>query len=121
MSRFCVRAVPTGFKFDLHAGNGEIILSSEVYKTRTACRRGIESVLRAVARAKFADQTFSDAPTCSNPKFELYRDRSGEFRFRLRARNGEIVATSEPYTTRAACENGIESTRKNAPTAQIIS
>lgn len=120
MSQFCIRAVPTGFKFDLHAGNGEIILSSEVYKTRATCRRGIESVLRAITRAKFADQTAPDAPECTNPKFELYRDRSGAFRFRLRARNGEIVATSEPYTTHAACENGIESTRKNAPKAQII-
>lgn len=120
MSSFRIRAVPTGFKFDLHAGNGEPILSSEVYKTRTACRRGIESVLRAVASAKFADLTEATESDITNPKFELFRDKSGAFRFRLRARNGEIVATSEPYSTHAACENGIASTRKNAPTAEII-
>ncbi len=53
-------------------------------------------------------------------KFEVYRDSAGEFRFRLRAANGEVIAASEGYKTRAGCENGIESVRKNAPTAPIV-
>ena len=58
--------------------------------------------------------------TVTNPKFEMYRDKAGEYRFRLKARNGEIIASSEGYTGKAACENGIESVRKNAPEAEIV-
>ena len=47
-------------------------------------------------------------------KFELYKDKAGEFRFRLKAGNGETILSSEGYTTKASCENGIESVRKNA-------
>lgn len=50
-------------------------------------------------------------------KFELYKDKSGEFRFRLKAGNGEIIAVSESYKTKGGAENGIESVKTNAPTA----
>jgi len=52
-------------------------------------------------------------------KFELYKDASGQFRFRLRAPNNEIIAASEAYTTKAACMTGIESVKKNAQIAEI--
>lgn len=52
-------------------------------------------------------------------KFELYTDRRGEFRFRLKASNGETIAVSEGYKTKAGAKNGIESVRKNAPTAPV--
>jgi uncharacterized protein YegP (UPF0339 family) len=55
----------------------------------------------------------------TNPKFELYLDRAGKYRFRLKARNGEIIAVSEGYTAKASCENGIDSVRKNALYAEI--
>ena len=48
-------------------------------------------------------------------KFELYTDKAGEFRFRLKAGNGQIILASEGYKKRASAENGIESVRKNAP------
>lgn len=48
-------------------------------------------------------------------KFELYTDKAGEFRFRLKAGNGEIILASEGYKQRASAENGIESVKKNAP------
>ena len=54
-----------------------------------------------------------------NPKFEVYKDKAGEFRFRLTAKNGQIIATSEGYSAKAACMNGIESVKKNAPDAAI--
>ena len=47
-------------------------------------------------------------------KFEIFKDSAGEFRFRLKAANGEIIATSEGYTSKGGCENGIESVKKNA-------
>jgi uncharacterized protein YegP (UPF0339 family) len=52
-------------------------------------------------------------------KFEVFEDASGQFRFRLVAPNGEIIAASEAYTTKAACMNGIESVKTNAPVAEI--
>ena len=56
----------------------------------------------------------------AKPKFEIFTDTSGQFRFRLKAPNGEIIATSEAYTTKAACQNGIESVQTNAPIAEIV-
>ena len=58
--------------------------------------------------------------TAINPKFEMYVDKKGEFRFRLKARNGQIIATSEGYVAKDGCLNGIESVRKNAPDAEIV-
>ena len=119
MQHFSIRAVPTGYKFDLKAPNGQVIATSEVYETRAACRKGIESVRKSVIKAKLEDQTEESLEAVTNPKFQLYQDKSGNFRFRLKSRNGQVVAVSESYSTKAACENGIESIRKNAPTAEI--
>jgi hypothetical protein len=52
-------------------------------------------------------------------KFELYTDASGQYRFRLKASNGEIIAASESYTTRAGAQNGIDSVKRNAPDAPV--
>ncbi|MBS7615645.1 YegP family protein [Candidatus Bathyarchaeota archaeon] len=54
------------------------------------------------------------------PKFEWFKDKSGKFRFRLVAPNGEIIAVSEAYSSKDACLNGIESVKKNAPIAKIV-
>jgi len=120
MSKFVIREVPSGIKFDLKAANGQTIATSEVYATKGVCLKGIQSVRKNAPIAKFADLTAEDIQTVTNPKFEMYRDRSGAFRFRLKARNGEIIAVSEGYSSKAACENGIESVRKNAPEAEIV-
>ena len=53
-------------------------------------------------------------------KFEVFTDKAGEFRFRLKAPNGEIIAVGEGYSSKASCLNGIESVKKNAPTAPVI-
>lgn len=53
-------------------------------------------------------------------KFEIFKDKSDQFRFRLKAGNGEIIAVGEAYTTKAACENGIKSVKENAPDAEVI-
>jgi uncharacterized protein YegP (UPF0339 family) len=53
-------------------------------------------------------------------KFEVFTDKAGEYRFRLKAPNGEIIAASEGYSSKASCMNGIESVKKNAPTAVVI-
>lgn len=51
--------------------------------------------------------------------FEIYKDKRGEFRWRLRADNNQIIASGEGYTSKAGCKNGIESVKKNAPKAKI--
>ena len=119
MAKFTIRAVPTGYKFDLRAANGQNIATSEVYETAAACRKGIESVRKSAAKAKLEDQTEEASKPVTNPKFQLFQDKGGTFRFRLRSRNGQVVAVSEGYTTKAACENGIDSVRRNAPEAEI--
>jgi len=112
MGKFVIRETATGFKFDLKATNGEVIATSEVYTSKAACLKGAESVRKNAPIANFADLT--EEQEALNPKFELYQDKAGEYRFRLTARNGEIIAVSEGYKTKASCENGIASVRKNA-------
>lgn len=119
MSKFVIKAVATGFKFSLKAANGETIGVSEIYTTETACSNGIESVRRAAPAANFEDLTEEKKETVLHPKFEMYVDKAGEFRFRLKARNGEIILASEGYKAKAGCLNGIESVRKNAPAAPV--
>ena len=120
MGRFVIRKVPSGLKFDLRAGNGEPILTSEVYTTMAACRKGLESVRKNAPNAGVENQTQEGYPVLPHPKFELYEDRSGQFRFRLKARNGQIIATSEGYTAKAGCLNGIESVKRNAAEADVV-
>ncbi len=120
MGKFVVKTVKTGIKFDLKAGNGEVIATSEVYTSDAACKNGIESVRKNSTVAKVEDQTVENYETVTNPKFEVYTDKAGEFRFRLKARNGEIIATSEGYKAKPSCMNGIDSVRKNAPEAEIV-
>jgi uncharacterized protein YegP (UPF0339 family) len=56
----------------------------------------------------------------AEPKFEIYTDAAGKFRFRLVAPNGETIATGEAYASKAGCKNGIESVKKNAPVAKVV-
>mgnify|MGYP002767562805 FL=1 len=119
MGKFVVKATKTGFVFNLKAGNGEVIATSEVYTTEAACMKGVESVRKNAAEAKLEDQTVAEVAAVTNPKFELYTDKAGEFRFRLKARNGEIIAVSEGYKAKASCLNGIDSVRRNAPDAAV--
>ena len=119
MGKFEIKNVKTGIKFDLKASNGEIIATSEVYTTEAACRKGIESV-KNNALSAIEDQTVEPVEVQTHPKYEVYLDKAGEYRFRLKARNGEIIATSEGYKQKASCMNGIDSIKRNAPDAEIV-
>lgn len=120
MGKFVIRTVNSGIKFDLKATNGKVILTSEVYTTKAACRNGVESIMKNAPVANVEDQTVEGFETVTHPKFEMYQDKAGEFRFRLKARNGEIIGVSEGYTTKANCVNGVESVKKNAAEAEIV-
>lgn len=118
MSRFLIRAVASGVKFDLKADNGETVATSEVYTTPAACRRGINSVRKSAPAAVVEDRTEPAFVSAAHPKFELYRDRAGAFRFRLKSANGRVIAVSEGYVSRAGCLSGIECVKKCAAEAE---
>ncbi len=120
MGKFVIRKTNTGVKFDLKAGNGEVIATSEVYASEASCRNGIESVAKNAPVAAVEDQTVEGYATEKHPKFEVYEDKAGEYRFRLKATNGQIIAVGEGYKAKASCINGIESVKKNAVDAAIV-
>jgi len=90
------------FRFVLKAGNGETILTSELYKAKASALNGIESVKK-------------NAPF--DERYERKLDKAGHPRFNLKAANHEIIGTSESYSSEAAREAGIASVKANAPTA----
>lgn len=118
MGKFILRQTPTGFKFDLKARNGEVIATSEIYTTEAACMNGMDSVRRCSV-GEIEDLTAENHESVKHPKFEIYLDKAEEYRFRLKAKNGEIIAVSEGYKSIASCKNGIESVKKNAPEAPV--
>jgi len=120
MGKFVMRNTNTGVKFDLKAGNGEVIATSEVYSSEAACKNGIASVQKNAPEAAIENQTVEGYATEKHPKFEVYTDKAGEFRFRLKATNGQVIAVSEGYKALASCLNGIESVKKNAVDADIV-
>ena len=119
MGTFVVKETANGFMFNLKAGNGEVIATSEVYSSKDACLNGIESVKKNAALANIEDQTVEGFESLKNPKFEVYLDKRGEYRFRLIATNGQIISVGESYKAKAGCLNGIESIKKNAPEAEV--
>ncbi|MCO6496806.1 MAG: YegP family protein [Chitinophagaceae bacterium] len=91
------------YQFNLKASNGQVILSSQGYKSKTTCLNGIESVRKNSADDK---------------KFDRQKSKSDKFYFNLKATNGQIIGTSEMYESEASMENGIASVKKNAPDAK---
>ena len=103
MGKFVITKRVNGeFQFNLKANNGQIILASEGYGTKSSCENGIESVKRNAQ-----DDTKFDRKTAVN----------GKSYFNLKATNGQIIGTSEMYETIASRDNGIESVKNNAPDA----
>lgn len=92
------------YYFHLKAGNGEIILSSEMYAAKTSAVNGIESVKK-------------NAP--DDNRYEKKDTKNGQYMFNLKAANHQVIGTSESYTTTAARDNGIASVKKNAPDATL--
>lgn len=119
MGKFIVKGTKTGFVFHMAAGNGESIATSQVYKAKSSCMKGIRSVRANAPTASVQDNTVEAAAACVNPRFELFMDKSGGIRFHLRARNGQIIAVSQAYKEKSSALKGIESIRKNAADAVI--
>ena len=93
------------FHFNLKAGNGQIILSSEMYESKSACENGIESIKKNGGEEK---------------RYERKESKNGDPYFILKAGNGQEIGRSEMYSGNAAMENGIQSVMNNAPDADIV-
>ena len=100
MGKFEIKKTKTGgFRFDLKASNGQVILSSQTYKSKTSCKRGIASVQKnSVEEGRFIRKKAKD----------------GSPYFNLKASNGQIIGTSEMYSNASGMENGIASVMKNS-------
>lgn len=119
-SKFEIKQTKSGaYRFNLIATNGQVIATSESYSTLDSCKNGVESVRKNCA-AHVEDQTKEGFEALTHPKYEVYQDKAGEFRFRLKATNGQVIAVSEGYKAKASCEDGIESVKKNAVDAPIV-
>ncbi len=114
MGKYLVKTTGTGIKFDLRDDDDKVIASSEVYKKKASCLGGVQSVIRNAPAAAVEDQTVEGYAVEKCPKFEIYKDKKGEFRFRLKATNGQIVISSGAYSSFEACAGGVEAAKKNA-------
>ena len=121
MGKFVIKQTKNEeYTFSLKAVNGQVIMTAgEGFKTLATCKNSIESVKKN-ALSHVEDQTVEGYKTLTHPKFEVYQDKAGEYRFRLKARNGEPIGKSEGYKSKASCLNGIESVGKNAPEGEVI-
>ena len=105
MGKFEIKTRKNGeFQFNLKASNGQVILTSEGYTTKSACNNGIESVKKNAQ---------------DDNRFKRLEAKNGDPYFNLTAANGQIIGTSEMYKSKSSMENGIESVKKNAPDADI--
>nr|WP_199158178.1 YegP family protein [Pedobacter sp. ASV2] len=106
MGKFIITKRTNGeYQFNLKASNGQVILTSEGYGAKSSCKNGIESVK-------------TNSPT--DAKYDRKVAKNNSYYFNLKAGNGEIIGTSQMYTTINARENGIESVKVNALDAEVI-
>jgi hypothetical protein len=118
----CYKTEKGNFNFRLKASNKETIAVSggAGYSSLSACKAGIESV-KKISNVKIEDQTLKNFETLANPKFEIYLDKAEKYRYRLRARNGELICVSEDgYASKDGCKKGIASLEKWAADADIV-
>lgn len=92
------------YYFRLKAKNGQIILSSQGYSSKSSCENGVESVRKNSADAG---------------RFERKEATNGKHHFNLKASNGQIIGSSQMYASKDGMENGIKSVQNNAPDAEV--
>ncbi|MBB6680340.1 YegP family protein [Aequorivita sp. 609] len=92
------------YHFVLKAGNGQVILSSQMYASKASAMNGIESIQK----------------NCQNEdSFEMKTAKNGKIHWNIKATNGQIIGSSQMYSSESGAKNGIESVRKNAPGAEV--
>lgn len=105
MAKFTLFTGKNGeYYFNLKAGNGEIIGSSEGYKAKASAENGIESVKKNASE---------------DSRYELKESANGKWHFNLKASNGQVILSSQMYAAKDSAQNGIASVKKNAPDASV--
>lgn len=107
------------FFFNLYASNKVGIATSQMYSSSQSALGGVKSVIANAPTAPIEDQSLKTYETLPYPKWEIYVDNGGKYRFRLSASNGSCVCHSQGYTTKAACKNGIDSIIRSSKNAEI--
>ena len=115
---FVMRRVKDGFVFQLYAPNRLILSTSPVYITEDACKKGILTVIEQGKNAGEADLTVSGQPLPKTPRYEILRDATGSYRFRLRAKKGDVILTSSAYSDATIAALGIGMVRENVEEAR---
>jgi uncharacterized protein YegP (UPF0339 family) len=106
MGKFVITVRKNGeFQFNLKATNGQVILTSEGYTTKTACLNGVESVKK-------------NAPV--QERYEVKEAKNGKPFFNLKASNGQVIGASQMYANERNMQAGIASVMKNAPEAPVV-
>lgn len=118
----CYKTAKGYWNYRLKASNKETIAVSggTGYSSFSACKAGIESVRRNTG-AKIEDQTLQKFFLHDKPTTEIYTDKAGKYRYRLKASNGELICTSEDgYASKDSCKKGIASLAKWAAEAEVV-
>lgn len=103
------------YMFNVRAANTQVIASSQIYSSMTACKNGIASVGANAPIAAIEDQTLQTINEEKCPKFQIYYDKAGQYRFNLIATNGNnILSCTQGYRQKQSCKNGIKSVIANA-------
>lgn len=114
MSKYVLKRGKGGYSFHLEADNAEIIGNSEAYKALASAKKGIESIRRNADKCDIEDQTVEGYKIRTNPKFEIYRDGNKKYRFRMKAKNGQVVLLSPPCKDMDALKELITTVKKIA-------
>lgn len=118
--RFEIKKAKDGrFVFNLYAPNHIIVATSQVYSSSSAAVNGIQSIIANAEKAPIEDNTLKNPTKQPYPKWEMYIDKGGEYRFRLYATNGNCVVHSQGYKQKSSCKNGIDSIIRCAKNAEI--
>lgn len=105
MGKFVVSTRTNGeFQFNLQAGNGQVILTSEGYTTKSACMNGVESVKKNAGE---------------DGRYERKTAKNGKFHFNLKSTNGQVIGSSQLYENESGMENGISSVKANVKDAVL--
>ncbi len=107
------------YVFNLYAANRVIVATSQIYSSSQSALTGIKSVIANAERANVEDQTLKQYSTQPYPKWEIYVDKGGQYRWRLLATNGSCILHSQGYTQKSTCKKGIESVIRTAKSAKI--
>lgn len=107
------------YVFNLYASNRVIIATSQIYSSSKSALNGANSVIANAEKANVEDQTLKNYTPMPYPKWEIYKDKGDQYRFRLSASNGSCICHSQGYTSKANCKNGIESIIRTVKNADI--